>query len=70
MEFGRGMAQQMSEVAETLGVLQTEGFSAEADGPISPSFAEDALLLRNGRQALEPPALEEPDRALHSSPGI
>ncbi len=48
VEFGRGMTQQMGEVAESLGVLQREGFPAVADGPVLALFAEDSLLLQHG----------------------
>src|ERR1700690_4323290 len=40
------MAQQMSQVAESLGVLQARGFPAIADGPILALLAEDSFLLR------------------------
>jgi hypothetical protein len=44
VKFGRGMMDQMGEVAEALGVLQTEGFPAIADSPVLAIFAEDPLL--------------------------
>ena len=44
VEFDRGMAQQMRQVAEPLGVLQTRGFPAVADGPVLALFAEYPAL--------------------------
>jgi hypothetical protein len=46
VEFGRGMSQQMGNVPESLGVLQTKGFSAEADGPKLALFAEYPRMRR------------------------
>src|SRR5260370_6882145 len=40
------MTQQMSEVPESLGVLQTKGVPTVADGPVLALFAEDSLLCR------------------------
>ena len=48
VEFGRGVAQQMGKVPESLGVLQTKGFPAIADGPELAFFAEDPSLPRRG----------------------
>ena len=44
VELDGRMAQQMDDVAKSLGVLQTERVPAVADGPVLALFAEDSLL--------------------------
>jgi hypothetical protein len=48
VEFGRWMTQQVANVPESLGVFQTKGFSAVADGPILALFAENRLPGQGG----------------------
>src|ERR1700730_1870295 len=55
MEFDRGMTQQMREVHESFGVLQTIEFATVANGPKLALFVENRLLgqgrtLKHGRR--------------------
>src|SRR5580700_6587377 len=46
VELDGRMTQEMDDVAESLGILQTKGVPAVADGPVLALFAEDSFLHR------------------------
>ncbi|MGD0119750.1 MAG: hypothetical protein ABSD30_16910 [Candidatus Binatus sp.] len=67
VEFGRGMPQEVGEVAETLAVLQAEGFSVVADGPVLTLSGEDSFFLRRaGARSL----VTATSRAMSSTPRL
>jgi hypothetical protein len=51
VEFCRRMADEMSQVAEPLGVLQTKGSTGVTEGPVLAISAEDSLLSRMGSRS-------------------